>query len=300
LAPKIAGNAETHSFGSSTAEMFGADLKAEIARVQRELITFRTEYLPALLGTPLVQLMPDYVPDYLLTRTIQIAGRLSEWQNAAIRLAGALPLGLADSQADPLRSNEYAQFMFQPATMPFTCLNGRIVWEISLSANLEMACRFCPGVFGESPENVVGVRTQPPTKELKRSLLRLPVNDPVLWNALCMVLPSLANDDPAFATFVLDPETWKAIVRADASLTNDEKTKRLELIEIGYFRHVLNNALLHVLGALANNHFMAIRDLLEHPHLIGSYTGLMPHYLFAVLFNKVETIRKLAGIGEDA
>ena len=58
--------------------MPGVDLTAEIARVQGELITFRTEYLPALLGTPLVQLMPDYVPDYLLTRTIQFAGRLSE------------------------------------------------------------------------------------------------------------------------------------------------------------------------------------------------------------------------------
>ena len=71
-----------------------------------------------------------------------------------------------------------------------------------------------------------------------------------------MVLPSLANDDPGFATFVLDPESWKAIVRADASLTSKETVRRLELIEIGYFRHVLDNAMLHVLGALANNHFM--------------------------------------------
>ena len=115
-----------------------------------------------------------------------------------------------------------------------------------------------------------------------------------------MVLPSLANDDPAFGTFALDPETWKAIVRTDASLSNSEKTNRLVLIEIGYFRHVLNNALLHVLGALANNHFMAIRDLLDHPHLVGSYTDLMPHYLFAVLFHKVKTIRLLAGVGRDA
>ena len=63
---------------------------------------------------------------------------------------------------------------------------------------------------------------------------------------------------------------------------------------------MLNNALLHVLGALANNHFMAIRDLLDHPNLIGSYTGLMPHYLFAVLFHKVKTIRNLAGVGRDS
>ena len=129
--------------------------------------------------------------------------------------------------------------------------------------------------------------------------LGLPVNDAVLWNALCMVLPSIADQDPVFATFVLDPETWKAIVRPDGRLPHNEKAKRLELIEIGYFRHVLNNALLHVLGALANNHFLAIRELLDHPHLIGSYTGLMPHYVFAVLFNKVKTIRNLAGVGLD-
>ena len=82
--------------------MKSADLNAEDARVQDELITFRTECLPALLRTPLAQLMPDYVPDHLRTRTFQIAGRLSEWENAAIRLAEAFPLGLSDKQAAPL------------------------------------------------------------------------------------------------------------------------------------------------------------------------------------------------------
>ena len=226
------------------------DLNAEIARVQGELITFRTEYLPALIGTPLVQLMPDYVPDCLLSLTLQFAGRLSEWQDAAIRLAASLPLGVADRRAAPLHYDAYAQFMFQPATGSFSYLNGRIAWEMSLFANLEVACCYCPGLLGQSPENVVDVHRLLPTKteQMKRWLLGLPVNDAVLWNALCMVLPSIADQDPTFATFVLDPETWKVIVRTDTNFTNAEKVKRIELIEIGYFRHVLNNALLHVLG----------------------------------------------------
>jgi len=55
----------------------------------------------------------------------------------------------------------------------------------------------------------------------------------------------------------------------------------------GYFRHVLNNALLHVMGALANIHLGEICHLLDHPDLTGAYTPLMPHYLFAVLLLKV-------------
>jgi hypothetical protein len=62
-----------------------------------------------------------------------------------------------------------------------------------------------------------------------------------------------------------------------------------------FFRHVLNNALLHVMAALANNHFEVIFDLLDHPSLIGGYTRLMPHYLFAVLLEKVDVLRSLVG-----
>src|SRR5262245_19016605 len=53
-------------------------------------------------------------------------------------------------------------------------------------------------------------------------------------------------------------------------------------------------ALLHALGGLANNHFLHIRDFLEHPLLRGGYTHLMPHYLFAVLVEKVLVLRRLS------
>jgi hypothetical protein len=91
----------------------------------------------------------------------------------------------------------------------------------------------------------------------------------------------------------LDPETWRAIVRADKSITEKKKTERLELIETGLLNHVLNNALLHVLVSLANNHFMEVRQFLGHRNILGGYTGLMPHYLFAVLFHKVVILRQL-------
>jgi hypothetical protein len=37
-----------------------------------------------------------------------------------------------------------------------------------------------------------------------------------------------------------------------------------------------------------------IRDFLDHPNLRGRYTHLMPHYLFAVLVEKVATLRGMA------
>ena len=61
-----------------------------------------------------------------------------------------------------------------------------------------------------------------------------------------------------------------------------------------WFGHILNNALLHVLGAIANNHFMVIEDFLDHPFLVGGYSHLMPSYVFAVLFEKVAILRQLS------
>ena len=89
-----------------------------------------------------------------------------------------------------------------------------------------------------------------------------------------MTLPFIADVDPAFAKKALDLDTWG---------------KTHPCLE-----HVVNNALLHVLASLANNHFMLIRDYLDHPCLFGRYTRLMPHYMFAVLFQKVSILRQLA------
>lgn len=122
----------------------------------------------------------------------------------------------------------------------------------------------------------------------------LPVDNCGLFNALCMVVPLIADIDPAFAKLALDPETWRSVVMADATLSDHAKQERQKTIDQGFLRHVLNNALLHVLGALANNHFLSIREYLDHPCLFGGYTYLMPDYLFGVLLEKVRILRQLA------
>ena len=54
--------------------------------------------------------------------------------------------------------------------------------------------------------------------------------------------------------------------------------------------------MLHVLAALASDDFGEIEGYLDHPCLLGSYTHLMPHYIAAVLFQKVRILRDLAAI----
>jgi hypothetical protein len=50
---------------------------------------------------------------------------------------------------------------------------------------------------------------------------------------------------------------------------------------------------------LGPNHFGVIADFLDHPCLSGAYTGLIPHYLFAVLLEKVKTLRSLARLANE-
>jgi hypothetical protein len=132
--------------------------------------------------------------------------------------------------------------------------------------------------------------------EVQHWLLTRPVDSCELYNALCYLLPFIADADPAFAKLALDPDTWRRIVLSDPHITQEDRTTRLERID-GHFAHALNNALLHVLGSLANNHFLLIDDYLEHIRLRGGYTHLMPQYLFAVLFDKVAMLRGLCQDG---
>lgn len=274
------------------------DPRAEIAAVQRELTCFRDECLPAFLGGPTLECVPENASPALREHIVTVAGTPSAWRRAALRLAEYLPLGPLPKDALALGSEDFGEFLFQAATPSFAFGDGRIVWRIELFMPLEMALR-CP-VFcdqeddGRDPREKFLARLQ----EVKKWLMGLPVEDCTLWNALCVVLPPVADADPAFAKLALDPGAWRALVLADRSTDEERRTKRLNLID-GYFGDVLNNALLHVLGGLGSNHFMTIRDYLDHPNLRGSYTCLMPHYLFAVLFEKVRTLRRLSQERQD-
>jgi hypothetical protein len=253
------------------------DIRAEVAEVQGELVLFRDRVLPALFETPLDAVFEGDYSDWVREKS---NGRLFEWQEATRRLADLLPLGpLACSKIERER---FRDFLVQGATPSFSVREGRIIWNIGLFVDRSLCSTYFPSLDLSNDS------------EVQRWLMNLPVDSCELANALCMVLPSIADADPAFAKLALDPEEWRGIVLADRRISEEERTKLLQLIEGLWFGHVLNNSLLHVLGALANNHFMMIEDFLDHPFLIGGYTHLIPTYLFAVLFEKVAMLRRLS------
>lgn len=263
---------------------------------------FRDRYLPAFFepGGP----DPSITPPGARERIDEIARPLRRWRDASDRLMEALPITPPGENDPPLDRAEYEEFLFQPASASSHVVReGRIVWRIELFIGWDWATE---GILSQMrgaedviPDPVEELRRVLP--EAERWLMSLPVDESLLWNLLCMALPPISDLDPAFAKLALAPETWRTIVLSDREIDEETRSRRLKAID-GYLHHVLNNALLHVLGALANNHFEVIADLLDHPDLIGGYTGLMPHYLFAVLFEKVEALRSMAReeVGGDA
>jgi hypothetical protein len=262
------------------------DIKAEVAKVQGELRSFRERVLPAVFETPLDAVFGDDYADWVRERS---NGRLSEWQGATRRLVDLLPLGPLTSST--ISREDFKEFLFQEATPSFSVEMGRIVWDIRLFVDRSLCSLYFPNIDPAAFENLA---------EIQRWLMSLPVDSPELANALCMVLPLIADADPTFAKLALDPETWHSLVLADRDISEEEHTKRLQLIEGLWFGHVLNNSLLHLLGALANNHFMVIEDFLDHPFLVGGYTHLMPSYVFAVLFEKVAILRRVSAERHDS
>jgi len=240
----------------------------EIAKVQAELVMFRDECLPVFLGPH-----PHDTPHSITALKIEESNQLLPWYEAVTKLSESLPLP-GDSLA-PLNAGEFKDFMFQEAAPAYSLSDNNIRWKIGLFCDMTIALRDglrppCLGKVGEVTEEEFWAAIS----EIEKWFLTFDAMDGHLWNPLCMTLPFVADADPAFAKKALDLSTWK-------------NAKPV-------FEHVINNALLHVLGSLANNHFTLIRDYLDHPCLYGNYTHLMPHYLFAVLFQKVSILRQLA------
>jgi len=275
-----------------TPTISGAVLKRETARVQAELIALRDEYLPALFGKHVFDSMPS--PSPKAVRAWAPASRhLVAFQQAVDRLGDAVPFA---GHSTPLREEDFKEFMFQKATPAYSFTAEGVRWEITV---------FMTWSFMEIPASRPPFLDQyePGTLEeafvaalarIKTWLFSLSVKDTRLWNALCMVVPLAADADPAFAKLAVDLETWRSIVRTDRRLSAKQRRELLEVVDGGWFQHVVNNALLHVFAALGNNHFLSIRDYLDHPCLWGAYNGLMPDYLFALLFHKVAVLQRLA------
>jgi hypothetical protein len=264
------------------------DIRTEVARVQGEIVLFRERCLPAFFGDPVHEVFDEDYAEWVREKTMS-GGPLSDWQGATCRLADLLPLGPLSPNSPKFSRDDFGEFLFQPATPSFGVRDGQIVWRIRLFVDPSFCVPFCPS-FAELP---TALENPARLAEVRRWLMGLPVDSPELANALCMVLPFVADADPAFAKLALDPETWRNVVLNDQDIAEEERAKRLGVVEGPWFGHVLNNALLHVLGALANNHFRMIEDFLDHPFLIGGYSHLTPSYLLAVLFEKVAILRQL-------
>jgi len=263
------------------------DISGEVARVHRELVLFRDELLPAIIDWDTTNNLRD-----------EHARPLRDWRAVADRLLDALPgLATGELRSSPVRG-DFEEFLFQPAESSHLVRNGRVAWRIELFIGWEWAAEDVLSLIPNRSRHALVVlhdlRLNLP--EVRRRIMALPVDESYLWNLLCISLVPIADLDPAFAKLALEGETWRTIVLGDREIDEETRGRRLKAVD-GYFRHVLNNALLHVMGALACNHFEVIPDLLDHPDLIGSYTSLMPHYLFAVLFEKAKCLHDMVKIG---
>jgi len=240
-----------------------------------------------------LRLSPEHIPPIVFDCQRETLHLLSSWQQAVTRLGDLLPIS---SERTVLNAEDFQDFMFQVATPAFSFADGRIRWRVSLFISREWVHGFCPPPCLERKENAENEEREWLAKlpQIKTWLLGLSVTDSVLLNALCMVVPFIADLDPPFVKLALDPETWRSIVSTNTAVTEVQRRNWSNVIDNWHFGHVINNAMLHVLGALANNHFMLIRDYLDHPCLYGHYSRLMPHYLFALLFQKVSILRQLA------
>lgn len=267
------------------------DIRAEIARVQEEVVCFRDRCLPTFFGDRVHEIFKEEYCEWVREKIMTRTGSLSEWQEATHRLADLLPLGPLAPNAPKLSRDDFREFLLQEATHSFCIRGGRIVWKISLFVDPTFCGPYC-GTFPDLPTALENLPARLP--EFRQWLMSLPADSIELANMLCMALPFIADADPAFAKLALDPETWHQIVLADRNITEEERTKRLKCVESQWFGHVLNNSLLHVLGALACNHFLLIEEFLDHPFLCGGYSHLFGPYVFAVLFEKVVILRQLS------
>lgn len=266
------------------------DLEAEIAQVLSEIAVFREECLPAMLDESLERPHEEGAAR-------SASDSLSAWQAATCRLADMLR-----SPGAAIHREIFGELV-NDATTSWRSQSGRIRWRIELFVPFDGALLYWYPASKEERERLSDCIEWPTEHrlEIEAHLLGLYAGrvdgdirevECALWNALCMVLPWIADVDPAFAKLALDKENWRNLALTNHALTHEQRQERLRLID-GYFGRVLNNALLHVLGALANNHFFEIRGYLNHPNVRGSYTYHMPYYLFTVLYEKAAGLRLL-------
>ena len=263
------------------------DLMAEIARVRGELVSFRDVCLPAFFGR-------GGLPDAANPEPGPIGLTKAEWVRRSDGLLEALPHG---GRAGRLDLDDYS-FLHVAPEPSYSVDGGRIAWlcETFFPLYSDEQLDYVRSLMGGGPD--LGNDRDTQVVRLPDLFLGLEVDDIVLSNTLSSALPLLVDPNPRFVRRALDPETWRGVVRGRPWLTPEDRAAKLAFIDGIWFRHGLNNALLHVLGAAANNRHGLLLELLDHPNLAGMYTHLMPHYLLGVLLAKVRALRALAGVDE--
>jgi hypothetical protein len=266
----------------------GIDLEAEIAQVRGELVSFRDLCLPAFF-------VRCGLPDRASPAPGPVGLTKNEWARLSDRLLEALPHG---GRAGRLDLDDYS-FLHVITEPSYAVDQGRIAWQCetffliySEDDHLDYIRRLMGGEANSGNDREALIA------QLPDWFLGLAVDEALLWNALCSTLPLLVDPNPDFIRRALDPETWRSIVLSKPGLTLRDRARKLALLDGYWFGHVLNNALLHVLGAAANTQQGLLIELLDHPNLAGMYTHLMPHYILGVLLAKVRALRALVGVEE--
>ena len=126
----------------------------------------------------------------------------------------------------------------------------------------------------------------------RAGVLASSARDPHVWNALCIDLPALADQDPEFALAMLDTDLCRARTAAHPAWSPAQRAEELEFFARFWFRNIRHNALVHVVAALANNHVDEIERFLELDVARGNYAYLLPRYTFAILATKIAGIRR--------
>jgi hypothetical protein len=275
--------------------MMGLHMSDMTNVVLAELEEFRERLLPALakrdplsFGEFQVDNPPHHGPRHTL----------SDWQEAAAHLSGLL-VNHPDDTALATELSRLRPFMrCGQAGGDYVIDKGVIHWRLSIFASVRWDKEVFPHVPEElQPESVGGVEQS--RRAVRRWFERTDPGEIVFWNALCMVLPATVDDDPEFTISMLQTATYRERILSKEELTPAERQVELAKVEALYFHHVLNNAFLHIIAALANNHFMKIDHCLRVSEISGRYTDLLPHYLFAILFAKLKILIRLSNAGPE-
>jgi hypothetical protein len=283
------------------AQLDSLALTLEAAKVLWELHVFELVYLPALLQ----QTVKDGLPALGPGQPASPSPALAPWQRAVRLLRQAVPrAGRRPStpHAETIRNACAAaapgsgEFLGDPPSDCFSRVGDRICWHVypcwgQGAAEREEQVRFVLRWAGAGDE-----RAAAPWLELRRVLPAVQQSFLAVLPILPeMVLPVLAELDPAFAAQALDRGRLVAAVEGHPSLTPEERERQRGFLETRFYAGWLCYSLAMVLEALAGNHFAKIARFLTFPeiHADSYWSGLMPKILLATLYRKVVVLRDL-------